>query len=377
MPWEILPVSELRTAFVHEVRTLHTPVSVACEKFNISRKTGYKWLARYAELPGVPLGDRSRRPVSSPKKTASDVEQAVLDVRARFHWGPRKIHAFLKQQGRALPSSRTVANILKRHGCIASEEKVETPPQRFERARPHELWQCDYKGPIEILRQKIYTLSVIDDHSRFLVALQPTLDLTMRTAFDVLWKAFGEFGLPEGILSDNAFGTSRSAPKTISWFDAQLVRLGIHPIHGRPYHPQTQGKVERFHGTLEKELLPYVRRDSLPNFAADLDEWRRDIYNTLRPHEALGNQPPLTRFEPSPRPRPQKLPAVVYPDGAALRRVSDTGFIRWRYYRIQVGQGLAHQYVRVEDRDHEVAVFFLWKQIRLIAAADLREDTLL
>jgi transposase InsO family protein len=377
MPWEILPVSELRITFVHEVRTLHTPVSVACEKFNISRKTGYKWLARYAELPGVPLVDRSRRPVSSPQKTASDVEQAVLDVRARFHWGPRKIHAFLKQQGRTLPSSRTVANILRRHGCIVSNEKVATPPQRFERARPHELWQCDYKGPLEVTRQKVYTLSVIDDHSRFLVALQPTLDLTMRTAFDVLWKAFGEFGLPESILSDNAFGTSRSAPKTISWFDAQLVRLGIHPIHGRPYHPQTQGKVERFHGTLEKELLPYVRRDSLPNFAADLDEWRRDIYNTLRPHEALGNQPPLTRFEPSPRPRPKKLPAVVYADGAALRRVSDTGFIRWRYYRIQVGQGLAHQYVRVEDRDHEVAVFFLWKQIRLIAAADLREDTLL
>ena len=125
MPWEVLPVSELRTAFVHEVRTLQTPVSVACEKFNISRKTGYKWLARYAELPGVPLVDRSRRPASSPNKTASDIEQAVLDVRARFHWGPRKTHAFLKAQGRELPSARTVASILKRRGCIQEEEKIE------------------------------------------------------------------------------------------------------------------------------------------------------------------------------------------------------------------------------------------------------------
>jgi transposase InsO family protein len=377
MPWEVLPVSELRTAFVHEVRTLQVPVSVACEKFNISRKTGYKWLQRYAEQPGVPLVDRSRRPETSPKKTTADIEQAVLEVRERFHWGPRKIHAFLKEQGRALRSSRTVANILKRHGCIASAPKTEAATQSFERAQPHELWQCDYKGPLEVARQKVYMLSVIDDHSRYLLALQPTLDLTMRTAFDVLWRAFGEVGLPESVLSDNAFGTGRSVPKTISWFDSMLVRLGIQPIHGRPYHPQTQGKVERFHGTLEQELLPYVRRDSLPHFTADLDEWRRDVYNPIRPHESLGDRPPLTRFTASPRPRPKKLPAVVYPEGSALRRVSSTGFIRWRFYRIQVGHGLAHQYVRVEERDHELAVFFLWKQIRLIAAADLREDTLL
>ena len=377
MPWEVQPVSELRLAFVHEVRTLHTPLSLACQKFRISRKTGYKWLARYQEQPGLPLTDRSRRPKSSPRRTSESLEQAVLDVRQRFHWGPQKIHAFLKDQGRQLPSPRTVANILKRHGCIAEEAPPAPPPLSFQRAQPHELWQCDHKGPLEIAKQKVYTLSVLDDHSRFLIALKPCLDLTMRSAFDILWNALGEFGMPESILSDNAFGTGRSVPQTVSWFDAQLIRLGIHPIHGRPYHPQTQGKVERFHGTLEREVLPHVRRDTLDHFAADLQQWRGDVYNPLRPHEALGDRPPLTQFRPSPRPRPPKLPEVVYPSGSTLRRVSTMGTIRWLYYRIQAGAGLAHQYVRIEDRGHEVAVFYAWKEIRVIATQALREDTLL
>jgi transposase InsO family protein len=378
MPWEVQPVSEIRVAFVHEVRTLHTPVSQACQKFNISRKTGYKWLARYQQQPALPLTDRSRRPIRSPRRTEAALEQAILDVRERFHWGPQKIRAFLRDQGRQLPSDRTVANILKRHGCIAEESPAQPAPlQSFERAQPHELWQCDHKGPYEIAKQKVYTLSVLDDHSRFLVALKPCLDLTMRGAFDILWNAFGEFGLPESILCDNAFSSTHTAPKTVSWFDSQLIRLGIHPTHGRPYHPQTQGKVERFHGTLEQEVLPYIRKDTLPHFTADLDQWRCDVYNPLRPHEALGDKPPLTRFRPSPRPRPSKLPEVVYPPGATLRRVSSAGVIQWTYYRIQTGAGLARQYVRVEDRGHEIAIFYAWKQIRLIPVNALREDTLL
>jgi transposase InsO family protein len=356
---------------------LHTPVSRACIKFKISRKTGYKWLQRYAQEPARPLTDRSRRPTASPKRTAQEIEQAILEVRKRYPWGPQKIHAFLASQGQKLPSQRTVANILKRHGCLAHPDKEPAPVQNFERALPHELWQCDFKGPIEIARQKIYTLSVLDDHSRYLIALAPALNVTMRSAFDILWNAFGEFGMPESLLSDNAFGTTFAVPKTISWFDAQLIRLGIHPIHGRPYHPQTQGKVERFHGTLEKELLPYVRRDSLSHFTADLDQWRSQVYNPLRPHEALGDKPPLTRFQLSPRPRPVKLPKVVYPEGAELRRVSSSGDIRWNYHRILAGRGLVNQYVRVEDRGHEIAIFYAWKQIRLIAPGELNRNTLI
>ena len=183
--------------------------------------------------------------------------------------------------------------------------------------------------------------------------------------------------MPQSVLCDNAFGTTFEVPKTVSWFDAQLIRLGIRPIHGRPYHPQTQGKVERLHGTLEREVWPHVRRDSLLHFSEDVNHWRTQVYNTIRPHEALGDKPPLSRFCPSPRPRPAEIPEVEYPSGSITRKVSTSGDIRWRKYRILAGGGLVGQYVRIEERDHEIAVYYAWKQVRGIPHAQLKLGTML
>jgi len=376
MPWEVEPVSELRLAFVHQLMTLHSSVTEACSKFGISRKTGYKWLRRYGAAPEQPLADQSRRPRESPGRTRREIEERILAVRGEFGWGPRKIRAYLHAQGVEVPSVRTVGNILRRCGCIVPT--VDPPPvQGFERSTPNELWQCDHKGPIEIARQKIHPLTVLDDHSRYLLALTPCLDLTMPTAFGVLWQAFGEYGLPESILCDNAFGTNFTVPKTISWFDAQLIRLGIRPIHGRPYHPQTQGKVERLHGTFERELWPTVRRDKLDHFADDLTRYRCAIYNTQRPHEALQDQPPLSRYRPSPRPRPPEVPHVEYPADAVLRKVAGGGDISYAACRILVGSALAKQTVRIEDHGHELHIFYAWKLIRCIATTQLLRDKLL
>jgi transposase InsO family protein len=378
MPWKAASMSDIRLVFVHHVLTLHTPIAAACRQFSISRKTGYKWLSRYRRDSAQPLTDRSRRPRSSPRRTSANLEAEVLQVRQQFGWGPRKIRAFLIQQkGLALPSVRTVANILTRHGCIATPAVPQLDLQCFERPRPNQLWQCDFKGPLEIARQDIHPFTILDDHSRFLLAIRPCLDLTMATAFTVLWETFAEVGLPESILCDNAFGTTFEVPKTISWFESQLIRLDIRPIHGRPYHPQTQGKVERVHGTFEAELYPRVRRDSLSHFAADADHWRRAVYNTLRPHEALGDMPPVSRYRPSPRRRPDRIPDVVYPAGAVLRKVSTSGDICWRRFRILAGRGLVGQWVRVEEQDQEVAVYFGWKKIRSLDTAQLKPQTML
>lgn len=377
MPWEVSPVSEIRLAFVHQVESLHYSVTQACADFGISRKTGYKWLSRYRVCPEEPLEDRSRRPRSSPSATPETVEKAILRVRSKYGWGARKIRAFLIGKVPKLPSIKTVGNVLRRHGCIDRRRAEPEKPQFFERAAPHQLWQCDHKGPVEVARQKIHPLTVIDDHSRYLLALKPCTDLTMKTAFGVLWRAFGEFGLPESLLCDNAFGTTREVPKTLSWFDAQLVRLGIRPLHGRPYHPQTQGKVERLHGTLEREVWPYVRHDCLRHFEEDVDRWRTEVYNPLRPHEALGDQPPLSRFRPSPRPRPGCMPKIEYPAGSITRKVSSVGDIRWHRCRILAGNGLIGEYVRIEERDHEVAIYYGWKQIRSIPHDQLKSDKML
>jgi len=377
MPWKVTPMSEIRLAFVHHVLSLHHPVAEACRRFGISRKTGHKWLARHRRDPHAPLLDLPKRPRSSPRRTPEELEQAVLHVRDRFGWGPRKIHALLRAAGQQLPSVRTLANILRRHQRVPAVVPGPPADQRFERGRPNELWQCDFKGWLEVKRQRVYPFTVLDDHSRFLLAVEPCPDQTMLTAWNALWNVFGEFGLPDEILCDHAFGDHNPRVRTLSWFEARLIRLGIRPCHGRPYHPQTQGKLERLHGTLEREVWPRVRRDRLDHFADDVARWRTGVYNVLRPHEALNDRPPLSRWQPSPRPRPAALAPVVYPPGASVRRVSSGGDLSWRGYRFFVGGGLARELVHVQEQDHEVVLSYATYPFRRIALSALSRETIL
>lgn len=374
MPWSTHTVSELRTAFVHAVRTANRPVTQAATDFGISRKTAYKWLARFDAQE--PLGDRSRRPHHSPARTGPEAEAAVLEVRDRFGWGPRKIAAYLRGLDRPAPPARTAAAILRRHGRVAPAPAPEAV-QRFERPGPNELWQLDFKGYVEVERRRVYPLTVLDDHSRFLLALRCCADQTYASAWAALWDALGEYGLPEQVLCDNAFGTHGRPAPGASWFEARLIRLGIRVARGRPYHPQTQGKVERLHGTLEREVIPRLPRDRLPDFQAGLDHWRRCVYNPLRPHEALGDVPPLTRWRPSPRPRPAELPAVEYPPGAVLRKVAGTGGIRWRKALILAGHGLVGDFVRVEEGDGSVTLWYGAHRIRQVPLDRLGDAGLL
>jgi len=366
MPWSTNTVSELRTAFVHAVRTAGRSVTQAAKDFGISRKTAYKWLTRFdAQLS---LADRSRKPHRSPTRTRDQLETAVLAVRDQFGWGPRKIVAYLRNHDQPAPPVRTAAAILLRHSRITARSTPESADQRFERPESNQLWQVDFKGYAEVERRKVYPLTVLDDHSRFLLALRPCTDLTMNTAWNVLWEVFGEYGLPEAILCDNAFGNPREAPG-VSWFEARLLRLGIRPIHGRPYHPQTQGKVERLHGTLEREVYTRLDTSTLAAFTAGLDQWRQGVYNPLRPHEALGDVPPIMRWSPSPRVRPAELPEVIYPQGSVLRRVASNGQFRYRGGRVLAGHGLVGEDVRIEEADGCVSVFFADKELRRIPLA--------
>jgi transposase InsO family protein len=370
-------MSELRTAFVHAVRTAGLSCAQACRQFGVSRKTGFKWLARFEQDPDAPLVNRSRRPLRSPGKTPADLEAAALQLRDRFGWGPRKIAARLRAQGLEPPSPRTLASLLLRNGRIQTTPKTESPNGAFERERPNDLWQLDFKGPCEVARQRVFPLAVIDDHSRFLLALHACTDLTMASAWNVLWAVFGEFGLPRQVLCDNAFGTRGQSPCTVSWFEARLIRLGIDCLHGRPYHPQTQGKVERLNGTLQRELWPRIPRDDLSVFQRELDVWRHTVYNSLRPHQSLGDLPPSTRYKPSPRPRPDRLPELVYPSGADLRKVMNRGDVNWRGHRILVGAGLAGDLVRILEHDAHLQVFYAHKLVRSIPLGQLRKNLIL
>lgn len=384
MPWRVGTMSELRWNFVQEVAVLKRSVTASCRKYGISRKTGYKWLGRHRAAGGGKLADRSRRPQHSPRRTAPALEEEVLEVRDRFGWGAPKIWAHLRNVAegqevvRELPSERTLGNILRRHGRVSVRlDEEPAAVQFFERSTPHALWQCDFKGPLEVERRRVHPFTVLDDHSRFLLALQVCLDVTMASAWKVLWDTFDEYGLPESLLCDGAFAGGHAGVPTVSWIEGRLIRLGIRPLHGRPYHPQTQGKVERLHGTLEREVWPYVDCSSQAGFTAAVERWRREVYNPLRPHEALQGRPPLSRFTLSPRARPATLPEVTYPLGSVLRKVSNGGDISWSGYRILVGAGLTGEAVRVEEAADTVRVSYAWKEIRRVPQGQLVRGRLL
>lgn len=319
----------------------------------------------------------------SPTRTDLHIQRLILDVRDRFNWGPRKIHAFLLQQAQRdgaapplLPSVRTVGSILARTGRV-QPAAAQAPLQRFEREQPNQLWQLDHKGPIEVQRQKITPLAVIDDHSRYCLAFACCRDRTTATAFAILWELFQEVGLPDSILCDNAFNAAGAQGPGLSWFDSRLIRLGIRPIHGRPYHPQTQGKCERWHGTAVREFIFFnARRDRRDHFEADSHRWR-DIYNTLRPHQSLGDRPPIERWRPSPRPCPATLPPLLYQPGQITRIIGTDGQIYYRGYRILVSRALVGERVAVDEDASQVQVLYSTHRVRCISLQQLIKDKLL
>lgn len=371
MPWKASGVPMLRMQFAQLVRAQGVPVAVACRQFEISRDTAYRWLARFDKDPAAALVDRSRRPRSCPHQTGPDVEREILLVRERFGWGARKVRALLLRQGVDVPSVRTVHAILSRRNQVQDDPSPARTPLRFERPTPNELWQMDHKCDIEIARAKHSQLSILDDHSRYLLRIVPVPDRAITTAFAVLWDLMGEVGMPQAILSDNAFSTTFAVPATLSWFDANLVCLGIRPIHGRPYHPQTQGKVERFHGTLEREFLPHASRSSLSAYRRDAHRWQC-LYNTVRPHEALGDVPPADRWRSSDRRRPSKIPEPEYPTGSVLRKVCGVGAVTWKCRRVMAGCGLAGRTVRVQETDTTIDLYFAHLKIRSVPITSVR-----
>jgi transposase InsO family protein len=371
MPWNpTTPPAVQRADFLSLLAQRACCFAEACQRFGISRTTGYKWRGR-AEARPQPLVDRSRRPKTFPRQTAPAVEAEILRVHDAYGWGARKIHAHLAALP-GLPCWRAVQKVLARHGRAACRGPA-APPQRFERSAPNHLWQMDFKGPLFDAGPKLYLFSVLDDHSRYLLASRLCTDQTMNTAWAALWTLFKEVGLPESILSDNGFGPRGASVGGLSWLEARLLRLQVEPIHGRPYHPQTQGKVERWHRTLQEEVLP--RLDSGQGRAAlaeALEKWRREAYNTIRPHEALGNEVPSSRWYPSERARPMRLTAVRHPAGAETRKVMQRGEVSWRGYEVMVGSGLTGEYVGVSEHDGVVTLSYTTRVLRQLRLEDLQ-----
>jgi len=338
---------ELRRLFVGQVKR-GAKMSESCSKFGISRTCGYKWLGRYEQEGESGLRDRSRRPRSSPNRTRAEVVEEIVRQREQHpSWGSLKLNELLRREGIQAPSERTTDRVLSRGGMIEKRAKAETDWQRFERSSPNQLWQIDYKSPVYgLYGARRVPLTVEDDCSRYLLGLWSLPDKTFGTSWPYFWDLFGGFGLPDCILSDNdpALGGGDSPSK----FEVRLMRLGVEVIHGRAYHPQTQGKVERLHGTIQLDFLQGYRGTDLSDLQAGFDRFRQE-YNLVRPHQALSLKVPGDLYRPSFRPRPKDLPEMEYPEGSQLRKVDVNGHILWHGRKLDIGNGVIKEWVEVRS----------------------------
>lgn len=342
-----------------------------CRRFGVSRTLGYRLLERYRLEGEAGLAERSRRPLSSPRLTSAEIEAAVLAVRAEHPaWGGRKIAAVLHRQGLAAPAPSTVTGILRRHGVpLGTFGGGETAFIRFEHPRPNDLWQMDFKGHLAMRSGRLHPLTVLDDHSRFSVVLAACADERTATVRGHLTTAFERYGLPWRMTMDNGspWGNGPGDPFTPLgvWLMEQDIIVG----HSRPFHPQTQGKDERFHRTLKAEALGGPPFEDLDQAARALERWR-GVYNTQRPHQAIGMIPPIERYAASPRPYRSEPPPFDYAPGDSLRVVAG-GRISFRSRRLRLPKAFNNKTIALRPTSID-GVFQAFFRTQFITTLDLR-----
>ena len=349
MPWEQKTVMQERERFVADVENRIDTVTALCDQYGISRKTGYKWIKRAAE--GQRLCDQSRCPHQQPSKTARETEALILALReANPSWGGKTIKAVLESAGlEGIPSAKTCGNILKRNGCIDPlESKKHRPFQRFEREKCNELWQTDFKGDFLLGdNTRCYPLTILDDHSRFSIRIEPKS--VANGLIESFTQAFQEYGLPDAVLSDN--GSQFSGFKGgYTHFERFLMDLDVAPIHGRIMHPQTQGKLERFHRTLKQEALR-TTPENMQAAEKRFSEWRFK-YNELRPHSALQMKTPASVYHPSARELFQPKP-YEYDVGARVIKINNWGYLRFGPIQVYLSETMRDTYLEIRPTENE------------------------
>lgn len=374
MPFSERSLMSHREEFCRLADAAGVGVRELCRRFAISPTSGYKWLSRWRAQGRGGLADQSRRPLSSPRLSDPALEAQVVACRqAHPAWGGRKIRRVLQDDGMAqAPAASTVTAILRRHRLLDGPGAGEARAwQRFESASPNDLWQMDFKGHVPAGTGRMHPLTVIDDCSRYALVLSACANQREETVRDRLTRAFQHCGLPWRILSDNGSPWG-AAGGEITRLAVWLMDLDIALIHGRPYHPQTQGKDERFHRTLKAEVLAGRSFASLAQAEAAFVDWR-EVYNTRRPHEALGLAVPAQRYRPSLRPLPAQVPPPDYEPQTPVRTVGSAGQISFQGRRLRCPKAVIGRRVALRATDTD-GVFDLCYRRHVLSRIDLRDN---
>jgi len=361
MAWGTVNVDEQRMRFVVAASRGEKSFRELCAEFDISRPTGYEWLRRYRASGIAGVAERSRRPHHSPERTPAEIEQRVMELRQqRPDWGARKLQVLLAQEGQHLPVI-TVHRILQRRGLVRPQDRFRIAMQRFARGAPNQLWQMDFKSPIG-WQAPVGPLSLLDDHSRYAIALQQTGSTRAEGVKRCVEVAFERCGVPEEMLMDH--GTpwwNMKAASGATWLTVWLMKQGI-ALHWSGYrHPQTQGKVERFHGTLKAAMQ---RRGAN---GADAQKWLdefREEYNHERPHEALGMKTPAAVWKRSEKKYQAEPKRWEYEQGAEVRKVGEQGQLSVKGRRWEISRALAGEWVELVRIEQRILVYYCRSLVR-------------
>ena len=371
MPWRESRAMDERLRFAAEWLAGEVSKTELCEAYGISRRVGYKWMARYAAEGPSGLADRSHAPRVHGRATAGELVEKILDLRrSRPSWGPRKIIARLEQLHPQLdwPSHATAHEILKRAGLVTARRPRRHPPRRvgelIRPERPNHVWAVDHKGWVRLGDgRRCEPLTLVDTYSRYLLAVSCGSSTGACEARSAMERAFAEHGLPEVIRSDNGPPFATASVTGLSALSAWWIKLGVHPERIRPGKPQENGRLERLHLTLLEAMRP-----TAPDLAAQvrrMEAFRQD-YNHQRPHQALGQLPPASFHQASQRPMPHRLAEPDYPGHMSIRKVRLNGEIKLAGNMVHISSALVGEAVAIEETNTGLKVWFYKEPIGLI-----------
>jgi putative transposase len=337
---------EEKLRFVYEYERDELTMRELCQRFGISRETGYVWLRRYRSDGVAGLVEVNRAPQRHPNQTAAELERAVLELReAHSRWGPRKLKRILErdQPGRRWPATSTMGEIVKRAGLVVPRKKRrKTPPYSEPLAHAVEsnrVWCTDFKGWFRTTDgTRIDPLTITDAYSRYLLRCQAVAKCDTERVRAIFEAVFREYGLPQSIRSDNGAPFASTAIAGLSRLAVWWIKLGIKVERIEPGKPQQNGRHERMHRALKEEVAS-PPAESRRAQQRELDRFRQE-YNEVRPHEAIGMETPARVYVPSVREYPAQVPEPEYPDSMQVLTVKSHGHFRWQHHDVFLSEVL-------------------------------------
>jgi transposase InsO family protein len=366
MPWEETHPLDQRLQFVADHQRGLYAMTELCARYAVSRKTGYKWLTRYAADGPGGLHERSHAPHHCPHAVPTALAELLLAAR-RAHptWGPAKLVQYLAPRHRRVPvwpAVSTVADLLARHGLVAKRRRrrpvVHPGAVPIHTAAPNDLWTADFKGQFRTRDGVyVYPLTIADQHTRYLLDVRALASVRVIGALAVFERAFRAYGLPRAIRTDNGVPFANTGLHGLTQLSVWWLRLGIQHQRILPGQPQQNGAHERMHKTLKAEACRPPQAHARSQQRA-FDAFRAE-YNAERPHAALGGATPTAGYVRSPRAYPDRLPSLEYPGHFLVKRVTNAGTIRFKDRLLFLANALKQHHVGLEESDAGVWSLYL------------------